>query len=174
MAQQTVVLAFFPTEAFADFAAASLEDWDDAESRVKLDSIGVLALDDLGHLKVEKLGRRTFGTGAGLGLAVALITPLGLGAVLAGGALGALHRKGLGLPDAERERIGAQLTGGRAAVGVLVRRNLAEAVVTKLANLGGSVETHTVSDELPVEPDATQVARPDAAPETGADPTSGT
>ena len=84
------------------------------------DAIGVLVLNDKGEVKAGKVGKRSVGKGAGIGQVLALFTPVGLGVgLLGGGLLGALHHKGLGLDEADRERIGAELAGGKAAVGVL-------------------------------------------------------
>src|SRR4051794_33557815 len=117
---KTVVLAYFQDEAAADDAAESLKAWDALDDQVKLNAVGVLALDENGRLKNHKMGRRTVGKGAGIGLVLAMMTPVGLGAAVAGGALGALHRKKLGIQPEQQDEIAAQLSGGRAGVGVLV------------------------------------------------------
>ena len=115
MSNHTVVLAIFNDEASADAAAASLK-----ESGVaKGDAIGVLVLDENGKLKADKVGKRSWGKGAGIGAVVALVTPVGLAAgLIGGGLLGALHHKNLGLNEADRERLSSELEGGKAAVGV--------------------------------------------------------
>ena len=59
----------------------------------------------------------------------------------------ALHHKGLGLTDSDRERIGKELTNGKAAVGVLTPFNEPSMISAKLGELGGASEEHTVSDE---------------------------
>ncbi len=88
------------------------------------------------------------GKGAGIGLALALFTPVGLAAgLIGGGALGALHHKGLGLDDADRDRIAAALGDGKAAVGVLAPADEAVAVQVGLTELGGAAESHEVADE---------------------------
>ena len=116
MANKTVVLAIFADEVSADAAAASLKDSGVAHK----DAIGVLVLDDRGELKAEKVGKRSWGKGAGIGAVVALCTPVGLAAgLIGGGLLGALHHKNLGLDQTDRDRIGSELAGGKAAVGVL-------------------------------------------------------
>jgi hypothetical protein len=144
MANKTVVLAVFEDEAAADTAAASLK-----ESGVaKGDAMGVLVLNEKGELKAEKVGRRSWGKGAGIGAVVALVTPVGLAAgLIGGGLLGALHHKNLGLDDADRERLHQELEGGKAAVGVLAPVSEAPVVADRLTELGGSSETHDVSDE---------------------------
>ena len=147
MAKKRVVLAYFADEAAADAAVESLKAWDEIDDQVKLNAIGVLALDESGKVKAQKLGRRTVGKGAGIGLLLALITPVGLGAVIAGVGIGALHHKGLGLKAEDRDRIAAELAGGKAGVGVLVEDFEAAAVSAKLVELGGTLQEVAVSDE---------------------------
>jgi hypothetical protein len=144
MANHIVVLGIFNDEASADVAATTLKDSGLASG----DAIGVLALNDNGEVKAEKVGKRSMGKGAGIGLALALLTPVGLGVgVIGGGLLGALHHKGLGLSESDRDRLGAELTGGKAAVGVLAPVAEADAVTAKLTELGGAAESHEVTDE---------------------------
>jgi hypothetical protein len=144
MSNKTVVLAIFHNEASADVAAASLKD----SGVAKRDAIGVLVLDEKGKIKTEKVGKRSVGKGAGIGVALALVTPVGLGAVLVGGGLGALHHKNLGLSEADRDRIGSELEGGKAAVGVLAPVSESSVVASRLTDLGGIAEAHDVSDEV--------------------------
>jgi len=147
MAKQ-VVLAIFPDEGAADAAAQSLKDWDKLDPDVKLNAIGVLVLDDNGKVKTHKLGRRSWGKGAGIGVVLAALTPPTLIAgALAGGALGALHHKGLGVDADERDQIANELTDGRAAVGALVTDDQAPAVADQLKVLGGELHVLTPSDE---------------------------
>jgi hypothetical protein len=145
MSNKTVVLAIFSNEAAADTAAASLKD----SGVAKRDAIGVLVLDEKGKIKTEKVGKRSMGKGAGIGVALALVTPVGLGAgLIGGGLLGALHHKNLGLGEADRDRIGRELEGGKAAVGVLAPVSETSVVASKLTDLGGMTEAHEVSDEV--------------------------
>jgi hypothetical protein len=145
MSNKTVVLAIFSTEAAADSAAESLKD----SGVAKRDAIGVLVLDEKGKIKTEKVGKRSLGKGAGIGVALALVTPVGLGAgLIGGGLLGALHHKNLGLGEADRDRIGKELEGGKAAVGVLAPVSETSVVASKLTDLGGMTEAHEVSDEV--------------------------
>jgi hypothetical protein len=144
MANQTVVLAIFDDEASADEAVISLKD----SGVAKGDAIGVLVLDEHGKLKPEKVGKSSWGKGVGIGALVALATPLGLlGGLIGGGLVGGLFHKDLGLSEADRERIGSELQGGKAAVGVLAPVSEAAVVADKLSELGGALETHLVSDE---------------------------
>ena len=148
MADNQVVLGLFADEAAADAAVESLKTWDKASDDVKLGAIGVLVVDDTGALNTHKMGQRSGKKGAGIGLVLAIVAPPTLLAGVVGGAvLGHFHHKGLGLTDEDTARIGAELTGGKAAVGVLVPTVEAGAVAGKLTELGGDVEAHDVSDE---------------------------
>jgi uncharacterized membrane protein len=173
VANKTVVLAIFNDEAAADTAADALKKSGVAHH----DAIGVLALNEKGEVKTHKMGRRSVGLGIGIGLVLALLSPIGLVVgVVGGGLLGALHHKGLGINQADRDRIGRELQGGKAAVGVLAPVSEANFVADKLTELGGVTETHEVSDEALDEAHAAatadQASTPDEA--TGTDQATGT
>jgi hypothetical protein len=143
MAKQ-VVLAIFPNEAAADAAAASLKSTGLAAG----DAIGVLVLDEHGEVKTEKVGSHSAGKGAGIGLVLGLLGPIGLGVGAVGGSLiGLLHHKGLGLKGEDHDRIAGELKGGKAAVGVLASAEQAPAVGTHLTSLGGEPEMYDATDE---------------------------
>lgn len=144
MSNDTVVLAIFDTEESADVAAEELKE----SGAVKGDAVGILALNEKGELKTDKVGKRSTGKGAGIGAIAALCTPVGLVAGLVGGGLlGSLHHKNLGLDKADRARLGSELEGGKAAVGVLVPVTEATYMEDKLASMGGVPETHQLSAE---------------------------
>ena len=149
MANQ-LVLAFFENEAAADAAVTQVKGWDKASKEVKLGAIGVLVKDDKGKIKTNKLGARQTKIGAILfGLAGLLsggMTVLG-GAVF-GGILGSLFHKGLGLSKDDLARIDGDLNGGKAAVAILAKEDEAAAVSAKLAELGGTPESHEVSEAV--------------------------
>jgi hypothetical protein len=147
LSDKNVVLAIFKDEPSADTAVAQLKSWDKSDDRVKLGAMGVLALDDNGNLKTHKMGSRSIAKGGGIGLVLALMTPVGAGAVVGGGLLGALHKKGLGLDEKDKDRISAKLFDGKAAVGVLAKEDQAKLIADKLTELGGEPEVHAVSDE---------------------------
>src|SRR4051795_6233869 len=84
MSDRQVVLAVFDNEDFADAAVESLKAWDKADDDIKLNAIGVLVLNDKGKVKTHKLGRRSVGKGAGIGVVLAVIAPV----TLLGGAIG--------------------------------------------------------------------------------------
>jgi hypothetical protein len=163
MADKQLVLAIFDNETAADAAAGQLGSWDKTSKDVKLNSIGVLVMDDKGKIKQHKMGARSTGKGAGIGLILAMLTPVGLGAVVGGAVLGRLHHKGLGIDEADRDRISGELTNGRAVVGVLAPDDQAKAIQDKLTELGGRAEAHPTSDavleeaakEVPAEAPAT-------------------
>ena len=53
-----------------------------------------LVLNEKGELKADKVGKRSWGKGAGIGAVVALCTPVGWAAgLIGGGLLGAFHHK---------------------------------------------------------------------------------
>ena len=165
MSDTQVVLSIFPDEAAADAAVESLKSWDKGNDDIKLNAIGVLVLDDKGKVKSHKLGRRSVGKGAGIGVILAvLVPPSVLAGAIGGGALGALHHKGLGLGGKDRDRLAADLSDGKAAVGVLVAGDEAKEVSAKLTELGGETQVHTVSEEDVAEAD--KVAAEVAAAET--------
>ena len=139
MADKQLVISIFDAEADADDAAAALRD----TGAVVDDAIGVLVLDERGALKTHKVGATSGGKGAAGGAVLALLGPIGLGVGVVGGALlGKLHHKDLGLDDADRERLGAALRGGKAAVGVLADRDEVVAVQSILVDRGGETEAH--------------------------------
>jgi uncharacterized membrane protein len=155
MGDKHIVVAIFPDEGTADTAAQSLKEWDKLDDEVKLNAIGILVLDENGKVKTQKIGRRSWGKGAGIGVVLAALTPPALLAgALAGGVLGALHHKGLGVDSAERDQIADALTNGRAAVGALVAEAQSSAVSAKLTELGGELHVLSPSDEAVAEVDA--------------------
>ena len=150
MAEHKVVISIFENEAAADAAVVGLKEAGVAD----VDAIGVLTLDESGNVKTEKVGSHSAGKGAGIGLVLGLLGPVGVGIGLGvgmgaatGAAIGLLHHKGLGLHDDDRERISGELGGGKAAVGVLTPVADADGIESMLTELGGVSESHTVDDE---------------------------
>jgi len=144
MADKTLIISIFDSEELADRVAARLKDYE----LVDHDAVGVLALDEHGALKIDKIGARSTGKGVGIGAALWILGPVGMAAGLAGGAVvGALHRKGLGMDEADRDRIAKELQGGRAGIGVLTSVDKVAPIVAQLDVAGGKTETHGASDE---------------------------
>ena len=169
MPDMQLVLSIFPDEAAADSAVESLKSWDAYSATIKLGAIGVLVLDEKGQIKEHKLGPRSGGKGAGIGLVLAVIAPPTLLAgLIGGGVVGHFHHKGLGLERADRDRIVAELSGGKAAVGVMTLPAQAAVISETLADLGGKTEVHDVSEEA-LEAVATAAPADPNAPE-GTDP----
>ena len=148
MSEKQLVLSFFADENAADVAAIALKD-----SGASIgDAIGLLVLDAAGNLKVDKVGARNWGTGAGVGACLVLLGPAALGVGIAGGTLaGGLHHKGLKLTDQDKARIAGDLEAGKAAVGVLALFEDAAAIEAQLTQLGGATSGHDVVDEAAVQ-----------------------
>ena len=105
-----------------------------------------------GELKTDKLGRHygiVKGAVEGTVLTI-LLAPIGgpLGLTVLGGIIGGVSHKGLGLHSDDRDRLSAALTDGHAAIGVLVKNDDAATVSDKLTELGGTPETHDVTDDV--------------------------
>jgi hypothetical protein len=148
MADNKLVVGIFADEAAADAAVESLLAWDKISDDIKLGAIGVLVLDEKGQIKEHKLGPRSTGKGAGIGLVRAVIAPPTLlVGLVGGGAVGHFRHKGLGLDQADRDRIVAELSGGKAAVGVMALPQQAQVISETLADLGGTPEVYDVSDD---------------------------
>lgn len=158
-----LVLAFFTNENEAEYAVGELKGWDKASDEVKLGAIGVLVKDEKGKIKTHKLGARKGKTGAILfGLAGLLSGGMTvLGGAIFGGVLGSLFHKGLGMSKEDLARIDGDLNGGKAAVAVLASAGEAELISAKLAELGGTPESHEVSDEAVQEATAAAEAAPE-------------
>jgi hypothetical protein len=144
MSDKQLVIAIFPDEVAADRAALALKD----SGTTKGDAVGVLALDSEGNVKQDKVGARSSGKGAAIGGALWLLGPVGIGVgVLGGTAVGAMHHKGLGLTDADKERLKGELAAGKAAVGVLAHYDTVPGVTDQLNELGGQPQAYEITDE---------------------------
>ena len=144
MAEKQLVLSFFADEPAADAAAEELK----GSGITPGDAIGLLVLDDAGNLKVDKVGARSWGAGAGIGACLLVLGPAALGVGLLGGtAAGGLHHKGLKLTDEDKARISGDLGAGKAAVGVLARIEDAPVIQKQLTEFGGTTSSHDVVDE---------------------------
>jgi uncharacterized membrane protein len=165
MAKKQLVLAFFANEDAADGAVKEIKAWDKASKDVKLGSIGVLVKDDKGKVKTQKLGARHTTTGAAAGVLAAVLSGgvSLVGGVVLGSLIGAFIHKGLGMSKEDLARIGGELDGGKAAVAVLAAADESAAVSAKLAELGGAVETHEVSEEALEQAQAAVAEAPESA-----------
>jgi uncharacterized membrane protein len=151
MSKQQLVLVYFGNEAAADEAVNAVKQWDKATKEIKLGAIGILVKDKDGKIKTQKVGKRNTGVGAILGVIAAVLSGgiSLLGGIVGGSIIGALFHKGLGISKDQMARIDGYLNDGKAAVGVLVKAEEAEAVTTKLTELGGvAAESYEVSEEV--------------------------
>ncbi|MFO7663815.1 MAG: hypothetical protein R6X18_14650 [Chloroflexota bacterium] len=151
MSKQQLVLVYFGNEAAADEAVNAVKQWDKATKEIKLGAIGILVKDKDGKVKTQKVGKRNTGVGAILGVIAAVLSGgiSLLGGIVGGSIIGALFHKGLGISKDQMARIDGYLNDGKAAVGVLVKAEEAEAVTTKLTELGGmAAESYEVSEEV--------------------------
>ena len=152
MADRQLVLFFFADEPAADAAATALKDTGITSG----DAVGILVLDAAGNLKVDKVGARSWGAGAGIGTCLLVLTPaVGVG-ILGGTAAGGLHHKGLKLSDEDKARIAGDLGAGKAAVGVLARIEDAPMIQEQLTKQGGATSSHDVVDEAALQAAAAQ------------------
>ncbi len=148
--EKGLVLSLFADEAAADEAVESLQAWDKLEDDVKLHGIGTIVLDESGKLKIHKAGRiYDFAKGAGVGAIAVILAGAFFGPVIDIAMFGAfaLSYKNLRVSPEQRERLSAELKGGKAAVAVLVTPEEVPAVLTKLTELGGSLE-ETIKVEI--------------------------
>lgn len=145
MSHKELILAVFPDESAADAAAESLKD-----SGITLgDAMGILVLDEDGKLKVDKVGARSWGVGAGVGTILLFLGPAVLGVGIIGGTLaGGLHHKKLGMSDEEKDRLHADLAGGKAALGIMSAPPDSETISAMLTQLGGELSSYTVPEQV--------------------------
>jgi hypothetical protein len=143
VSEKRLVISIFDAEPDADAAVAALK-----EARaVGNEAMGVLVLDEHGQLKTHKVGATSGAKGLAAGTVLSLLGPVGIGvALVGGGVLGKLHHKGLGMDDADRERLSAALQGGKAAVGVLADPDEIVGVESILVGRGGDTDTHELDE----------------------------
>lgn len=149
MAKSQLVLAFFENETAADTAVESLMKWGKANKEMKRGAVSVLVKDEQGKIKNHKLGKRATKSGAVVGALVGVLSGgvTVVGGAIVGGILGSFFHKGLGLSKEDLSRIDGELSGGKAAVAVLAKPKEVDDVTAKLSKLGGTTETHKVSDD---------------------------
>jgi len=142
-----LVLGIFANLEAAEAAVEKLRSGASDYSEMHLGPIGILVVDDDGQLKEHRLGQRSGGRGATIGLALAAVTPLGLGALIGGAAIGHFRQQAPRFSAEDRERLAAQLQGGKAALGVIVQAAQADLMTDVMTSLGGKPEAHDVTDE---------------------------
>jgi hypothetical protein len=172
--QQQVVVAFFDSEKAAHTAVDALKKWDKATEDIKLGQIGILTKDEKGKIKQEFLGPKLGKEGVGIGVVVGVVAvalgPLGLGAVVATGAVTGLVGHfipagvgGKGGPGKEGlKQLSDMLDKGHAVVAIFATPGEAAAVTKKIMELGGTASAHEVSPEELKAAEAVQEAAPAA------------
>lgn len=153
-----LVIAYYESKDAAEHAAEGLKDWDKANDSIKLGAIAVLYLGDkTGELLAKEIGERDAKKGAlwgaGIGVVAGILTA-GIGLIpglliggAAGGGLGALNHKSVGLSDEDRDMLVQKLQGGRAALAVMADSFEVESTEAELARLGGQTSHYRVPDE---------------------------
>ena len=162
------VIAYFDSAAQAERAVEDLKSWDQANDDIKLGAVGVLTKRADGTVETKNYSSRNTGKGAkvgmGLGALAAVFSggltliPTLVGGAVAGGALGALSKQGLGVTDETLQQLNAELDGGRAALLVLCDDGEVEATTAQVTALGGRM-----AQSSPVAADALQAAAAAAA-----------
>jgi hypothetical protein len=147
MADKQLVLGIFKDEEAAEAAVGMLRGGIDDYTEIDFGAMGILVLDENGKLKEHKMGQRSGGKGAAIGLAVAALTPVGLAAIVGGAAIGHFRQQGPGFSADDQARLTAELAGGKAALGVIVAPEKAALMQEIMTDLGGKAQAHEVSDE---------------------------
>ncbi len=169
-----LVVGLYPDEDTAKKAVDTIKEWDVWDHDVRLGAIAIMTADPKkkGGIHFSEKGQRSTKTGAGWGTAIgaavgilsgglALIPGMALGAA-AGGAIGSLNHRNLGLTDEQHDKILAALDGGGAAVGVMADDFEVDAVVDKMAETGGDVSHYKLPDETAAAVTAAAAAQADA------------
>jgi uncharacterized membrane protein len=154
------VIAVFDDATQAERAAQDLMRWDKANDDVKLGAIGLLTREGgtwgQGEIKTKNFSSRNTGKGAkvglGLGVLAAVLSggltliPGAVGGAVAGGAVGSLSRKGLGVTDQDLDELTKALDGGRAALLVMCDEGEVQGVTDYLVTMGGTPHGHPISE----------------------------
>lgn len=151
-----LVIAYFPTEADANEAGELITWWDDQQTFIDLQAVGVMTMKD-GKVKTEQIGERATATGAGWGLLIGAVTGIFtggltlLGGAIAGLAIGSItghffhHR--LGMNDEEKAQLEAHLEDGGAALAIVTPEEQVEATVDTLEARTKDIVVFRMSDE---------------------------
>lgn len=168
-----LVVAYFVNRAAAEAAVDDLKDWDKANDSIKLGAIAVLTLNEnTGNLEAHEVGERDTRKGAlwgaGIGVVAGILTA-GIGLIpgvllgtAAGGGLGALNHKSVGMSDADREQMANNLKNGGAALAVMADGFEVEATEAELERLGGRTSHYVMPEETLVIVDRSVEVQSDA------------
>src|SRR5579872_641000 len=168
---QHAVIALFDDSAHAEQVVHDLMGWDEANEDIKLGAIGLLTREEnewgKTEIKTKTFNSRNTGKGAkvgmGLGVLAAVLSggltlvPTVVGGAVAGGAVGALSHKSLGLTQDELDSLAKELDGGKAAVLVMCDEGEVTATTDYLVAAGGKPYSHPI-DDAELQAAAAQVA----------------
>src|SRR6478672_1616642 len=152
------LIATFVDATQAEQAAKDLMGWDKANDDIKLGAIGLLTREvgswGQSEIKTKNLSARNTGKGAKVGMALGVLAavlsggltliPTAIGGAVAGGAVGALSRKGLGMSDEEFQQLSSELDGGRAALLVMCDEDEVQPTTEYLSAAGGRPRSHAI------------------------------
>ncbi len=162
-----LVLAIFDDEVSADAAAEGLNWWADGEAAEKMidlhrvQAMGVRERAGTATSRPRSSAQEASGRGPGSDSSSRTSTPVGMAAgIIGGGILGALHHKALSISNDDRERLGRELQGGKAALGVMTDKTSAAVISSELASLGGTIEIHELDDATIAAADAAASTSP--------------
>jgi uncharacterized membrane protein/predicted flap endonuclease-1-like 5' DNA nuclease len=174
-----LVVGLYANEQAARDAIDKIKKWDKQEKDIKLGAIAAITY----NAKKDKLeyiekGQRSTKSGAGggtaLGAAVAILSggvaliPGMVAGAAAGGLLGSLNHKSLGITDEQKQKIMDALKEGGAGLGVMADDFEVDAIVDQMAATGGDVSHYRVDEEVAAaitEAAAAQVAAEEAVDE---------
>lgn len=154
-----LVVGMYANPDAAKNAADAIKQWDHKDHDVKLGAMAIITYDHKKNkLHYDEVGQRSTKAGAGwgtaIGAAVGLLTggigfiPGMLVGAAAGGALGTLNHKSLGLTDEQQAELVDALRRGGAALGVMADDFEVDPVVEQMANSGADVDHYKVQDEV--------------------------
>ena len=173
------VIAVFDDIAQAEQAAHDIMSWDKSNEDIKLGAIGLLTREvgdwGQGQIKTRNFSSRNTGKGAkvgmGLGVLAAVFSggltliPGAIAGAVAGGAVGSLSRKGLGVSDQELQQLAEELEGGRAALLVMCDEAEVKATTEYLVASGGKPQSYVI-DEAQLQAESAAVSTDASAPPT--------
>ncbi len=168
-----LVVGYFQNDEAAKAAAAAIKEWDVWDHDVRLGAISIMTIDpNSGKLHAKEVGQRSTKTGAGWGTAIgavaglltggiALIPGMALGAA-AGGAVGALNHRSVGMTDDQHAELVENLKHGGAALCVMADDFEVEAVQAKMVEEGAEAQVYNVDDYTAAQITAAATAQADA------------
>jgi uncharacterized membrane protein len=158
MADEYLILSYFPDKAAAEEAAGQVKEWDKNTIEIKLGSIAVLSVNEKGELQSEKVGTRATGKGAKWGIALGAVAGIFTGGLtLVGGALlglaagavaGAFVHSDIGMTDEDRDRLEKHLQAGGAALAVMADDFEVKPTMSIMTNFGGESTSYIVPEEV--------------------------